>query len=134
MAVMTQPSLFGRLRRDFSPETLTESRSKELFEVLDGLALTENGAFPLETVLERAGDAAWKEDLVRNVMSGEFEANAGQVIDDGLLYLKKRKLMLQRKRVGERLRQVAGDSEETQRLMQEILFLDREITRMKGNV
>ena len=88
----------------------------------------------METVLERAGDAAWKEDLVRNVMSGEFEANAGQVIDDGLLYLKKRKLMLQRKRVGERLRQVAGDSEETQRLMQEILFLDREITRMKGNV
>jgi hypothetical protein len=96
--------------------------------------MAEGLQLSIEAVLAKFGEEAWTEELVRSVMSGELESIAEQVLEDGLLYLKKKKLMLQRKRVGERLRQVAGDSEETQRLMQEILFLDREITRLKGNV
>jgi len=135
MAILTRPDLYGRLRRDVSPEFFSEARSRELFSILDELlgggAVT---SLPLELVLERAGEVVWKDEMVKAVMSGEFDQNAEQVLDDGMKMLGKRKLISQRKRVGEMLRQVAGDPEETQRLMQEILFLDREITRMKGKV
>jgi DNA primase len=133
MAVLTKPELFGRLRRDLSPESFFEARSRRLFEVVDAL-IVEGTDLVIEAVLIRVGDEDWVDDLVRTVMSGELESIAERVLEDGLLYLKKKKLTLQRKRVGERLRQVAGDAEETHRLMQEILFLDREITRLKGNV
>jgi DNA primase len=135
MAVLTRPDLYGRLRRDVSPEFFSETRSRELFGVLDDLL--GSGilkSLPLDLVLERVGEAGWKDEMVKAVMSGEFDQNAEQVLDDGIRMLGKKKLISQRKRVGEMLRQVAGDPEETQRLMQEILFLDREITRMKGNV
>jgi DNA primase len=135
MAVLTRPDLYGRLRRDVSPEFFSETRSRELFGVLDDLL--GSGILkilPLDLVLERVGEAGWKDEMVKAVMSGEFDQNAEQVLDDGIRMLGKRKLISQRKRVGEMLRQVAGDPEETQRLMQEILFLDREITRMKGKV
>jgi len=131
-AVVSTPDLFGVLRRDLSPEDFEEDRSRAVLEILEALDGEGKGSFPLEEVLARLGEGPWSDDLVRDVMSGEYQPNAAQLVRDGVLKMRRRVLETQRQRVKARLEKAASDEEKT-RLLQEHKFLGEEITRLKGN-
>ena len=132
VTVVSSPELFGVLRRDLSPEDFEEDRCRILFEILESMTGEGRVTFPLEEVLVRLGDEAWGSDLVRDVMSGEYQPNAAKVVQDGVLKLKEKALLAQRRKVQVRLEK-ATDEGEKLRLLQEYKFLKEESTRFKGN-
>lgn len=131
VTVVSSPELFGALRRDLSPEDFEEDRCRALFDVLEALTSEGKGTFPLEDVLSRLGDEAWGGELVRDVMSGEYQPNAPQLVQDGVLKMRGKALLTQRRKVLVRLEKATTDEERT-RLLQEHKFLGEEITRLKG--
>jgi DNA primase len=132
VTVMSSPELFGALRRDLSPDDFEEDRCRVLLEILESLAGEGRQAFSLEEVLARLNDEIWGAELVRDVMSGEYQANAGQIVRDGILKMKEKNLLAQRRKVLGRLEKAVTDDERT-RLLQEHKFLGEEISRLKGN-
>jgi len=132
VTVVCFPELFGVLRRDLSPEDFEEDRCRRLLEILEILAVERDGAFPLEEILSRLDDEVLGADLVRDVMSGEYQAHAAKQVQDGVLKMKEKALLAQRKKVLGRLERAVTDDERT-RLLQEHKFLGEEITRLKGN-
>jgi len=132
VTVVSSPELFGVLRRDLSPEDFEEDRCRLLFEILETMTGEGRVTFPLEEVLARLDDEAWGSDLVRDVMSGEYQPNAAQLVQDGVLKMKEKALLAQRRKVMVRLEKATTDEERT-RLLQEHKFLGEEITRLKGN-
>jgi len=132
VTVVSSPELFGTLRRDLSPEDFEEDRCRALVEVLEELDREGKGSFPLDDVLARLNDETWGGDLVRDVMSGEYSANAPQLVKDGVRKLKEKTLQAQRRKVLGRLEKAVTEEERT-RLLQEHKFLGEEITRLKGN-
>ena len=132
VTVVSSPELFGTLRRDLSPEDFEEDRCRALFEVLEAMTGEGRIGFPLDEVLERLNDETWGEELVRDVMSGEYQPNAAQMVRDGVLKTREKTLLAQRRKVMARLEKAATDEEKT-RLLQEHKFLGEEITRLKGN-
>lgn len=132
VTVVCYPELFGLLRRDLSPDDFEEERCRRVLEILEDLTAERAGQFPLEDVLARLNDETWEAELVRDVMSGEYQTNAPQQIRDGVLKMKEKTLLAQRKKVMQRLERAVDDDERT-RLLQEHKFLGEEITRLKGN-
>lgn len=132
MTVVSSPEFFGVLRRDLSPEDFEEDRCRVLFEILEEFEGGGKASFPLELILARLGNETWGAELVRDVMSGEFQTNAGQLVNDGVKRMRERNLVAQRRKVMARLEQATTDQERT-RLLQEHKFLGEEITRLKGN-
>ena len=132
VTVVSSPELFGVLRRDLSPEDFEEDRCRVLFEVLEAFTGEGRVTFPLEEVLTRLDDETWGAELVRDVMSGEYQPNAAQLVQDGVLKMKAKALLAQRRKVMTRLEKAGTDDERT-RLLQEHKFLGEEITRLKGN-
>jgi DNA primase len=132
VTVVSSPELFGVLRRDLSPDDFEEDRCRALVEVMEALAGEGRAAFPLDEVLERLNDETWREELIRDVMSGEYQPNAAQMVRDGVLKMREKTLLAQRRKVKARLEKAATDEEKT-RLLQEHKFLGEEITRLKGN-
>jgi len=132
VTVVCFPELFGVLRRDLSPEDFEEDRCRRVLEILEELATEREGFFPLEEILTQLEDDALGADLVRDVMSGEYQAHAARQVQDGVLKMKEKTLLVQRKKVLGRLERAVTDDERT-RLLQEHKFLGEEITRLKGN-
>lgn len=132
VTVVSTPELFGALRRDLSPEDFEEDRCRLLFEILEGMTREGRVTFPLDEVLARLDDETWGTELVRDVMSGEYQANAAQLVQDGVLKMRGKAILAQRRKVMARLEKAATDDERTQ-LLQEHKFLGEEITRLKGN-
>jgi hypothetical protein len=131
VTVVSTPELFGVLRRDLSPEDFEEDRSRVLLEILEALAVEGRVTFPLDEVLARL-DEGLGADLIRDVMSGEYQPHAAQLVQDGIQKMKTKTLLAQRKKVMARLEKAVNDDERT-RLLQEHKFLGEEITRLKGN-
>jgi uncharacterized protein (DUF2236 family) len=132
VTVVSSPELFGVLRRDLSPEDFEEDRCRALFEILETMTGEGRVTFPLDEVLSRLDDEAWGTELVRDVMSGEYQPNAAQQVQDGVRKMRGKTLLTQRRKVMVRLEKATTDEERT-RLLQEHKFLGEEITRLKGN-
>jgi DNA primase len=132
VTVVSFPELFGVLRRDLSSEDFEEDRCRALLEVLEGLANEGRAGFPLDEVLGRLGDEALGAELVRDVMSGEYQANGAELLRGGVRKMKEKNLLAQRRKVLARLEKATDEGEKT-RLLQEYKFLKEESTRLKGN-
>lgn len=131
VTVVCFPELFGVMRRDLSPEDFEEDRCRRLLEILEALSSEREGVFPLEEILARLDDEVLGADLVRDVMSGEYQAHAGQVVGEGIVRIKVRNLKARQKAISGRMPR-APEAEQTQLLM-EHKFLEQEIARLKGN-
>ncbi len=132
VAIVSSPDLFGVLRRDLSVEDFEEDRCKHLFEVLELLVSEGQTSFPLDQILERLNDEALGADLIRDVMSGEYQPHAPQLVHDGIRKMKEKALLAHRRKVMVHLERATNDDERT-RLLQEHKFLGEEISRLKGN-
>jgi DNA primase len=132
VTVVSSPDQFGVLRRNLSPEDFEEERCRVLLEILEAMVGEGRTAFSLDEVLTRLDDDVWGAELVKDVMSGEYQSNAAQVVKDGVLKMREKNLLAQRRKVLGRLEKAATDEERT-RLLQEHKFLGEEITRLKGN-
>jgi DNA primase len=132
VTVVSFPELFGVLRRDLSPEDFEEDRCRMLLEILEGMVREGRLNFPLDEILSRWNDQARGVELLRDVMSGEYQSNAPRQLQDGVLKMKAKVLSNQRRKVLARLDKAATEDERT-RLLQEHKFLGEEISRLKGN-
>lgn len=126
------PELYGVLRRDLSPEDFEEDRCRALLDILETLAAEGRETFPLEEVLGRLEDEVLAGELVRDVMSGEYQTNAAEQLRGGVQKMKEKNLLAQRRKVLARLEKASDEGEKT-RLLQEYKFLKEESTRLKGN-
>jgi DNA primase len=132
VTVVSFPELFGVLRRDLSLEDFEEDRCRSILDVLEAMNREGREGFPLEEVLERMDDEALGSELVRDVMSGEYQANGAETLRGGVQKLKEKTLLAQRRKVVARLEKATDEGEKT-RLLQEYKFLKEESTRLKGN-
>lgn len=131
VTVVCCPELYPILRQEISPEGFEEDRCRKVMEVLEDLE-PSRGVIPLEEVLGRLNDEGIGRELVRDVMSGEYQAHAERQLRDGILKIKEKVLLNQRKKVLWQLEKAITDDERT-RLLQEHKYLGEEITRLKGN-
>jgi hypothetical protein len=132
VTVVSFPELFGVLRRDLSLEDFEEDRCRSLLEVLEALDHEGRVGFPMEEILTRLGDEALGSELVRDVMSGEYQTNGAELLRGGVQKMKEKTLLVQRRKVLARLEKATDEGEKT-RLLQEYKFLKEESTRLKGN-
>jgi DNA primase len=127
--VVGHPELYGVLRQDLSPDDFQEERCRKVLEALEEF-VTEGAAVTLELMVPKLDEAVGAE-LARDVMSGEFETNAERVLREGSAKVKAQALLWQRRRVLDLIERAETDEERT-RLVQEHMFLNKEITRLKG--
>ena len=132
VTVVSYPELFKVLRRDLSLEDFEEERCRALLEILEEMMGEGMSNFPLEEILSRWNDQDRGSELVRDVMSGEYQTNALLQLQDGVLKVKAKTLLNQRRKVLARLDKAINEDERI-RLLQEHKFLGEEISRLKGN-
>ncbi len=132
VTVVSFPELFKVLRRDLSLEDFEEERCRALLEILEEMMGEGMSNFPLEEILSRWNDQDRGSELVRDVMSGEYQTNALLQLQDGVLKVKAKTLLNQRRKVLARLDKAINEDERI-RLLQEHKFLGEEISRLKGN-
>ena len=120
------------LLRGLSPDDFEEDRCRALVEVMEALAGEEGRPSPSTRCLsgwERRATGA--EELIRDVMSGEYRVKRGPNGEDGVL--KMRAKTFGPAQEGKARLEKAATEEEKTRLLQEHKFLGEEITRLKGN-
>jgi len=131
VSVAAHGGMFRKVRSSVSPEDFVDLQAKELFELMESLDSQEQGSWSWSQLLELTKDRPWNENLVRDVMSGEFQTNVEQLIQDIVVKMKVHSVQTRRSRVADAL-QKAGDEMERTRLLQEHVFLNKEISRLKG--
>ena len=127
--VVGHPELYGVLRQNLSPEDFQEERCRKILEALEEF-VAEGAVVTLDLMVPKLDEAVGAE-LARDVMSGEFDTNAERVLREGAAKVKAQALLWQRRRVLDLIDR-AGTDEERTRLVQEHMFLNKEITRLKG--
>jgi DNA primase len=132
VTVVSFPELFKVLRRDLSLEDFEEDRCRSVLEILEGMVGEGKETFPLDEILSQWNNEVLGTDLVRDVMSGEYQTNAVQQLQDGVLKIKSKTILNRRKKVLALLDKATSEDERT-RLLQEHKFLGEEISRLKGN-
>lgn len=130
MAVAIHSDLFERVRKAVTIDELDDSRARELYIALEeGFRAEEKG---LESLVNRLMDEQLKNAVLAAAVSGEFDVNVERFADEGLGRIERRSTLLRRERICERISELGPDGEGLSELQYELMHLDAELARMKG--
>ena len=115
-------------------EDLSEARSKELWDVLLKLDDRLEGKITVPDVLTASQGFSWEQALAQGLVTGEYERSAESVLEDALSRVSLKRLENRLSQLKGLLGSASGDSSRTHELLEEVNFLNREISRWKGSV
>ncbi len=140
LAVASHRELYSFVRAAIATDDLEDEAAVELFIALED-AYRHNET-STEALLERIDNSSLRDLTIHRISSGEFDANSEQVVRDSVHRVKMRSLETKRSRIEARLRHLSrtgasgpdgrqDDPEELRRLLEDKIYLDGELLRLK---
>ena len=134
LTLVSSLQYFSRWRAMLASEDLSEARSKELWDVLLKLDDRLEGKITVPDVLTASQGFSWEQALAQGLVTGEYERSAESVLEDALSRVSLKRLENRLSQLKGLLGSASGDSSRTHELLEEVNFLNREISRWKGSV
>jgi DNA primase len=130
LAVAVHSELFGSLRKAIRLEELDDTRARELYIALEeGFRADESG---VDALVSRLKDEQLKSIVLAATVSGEFDVNVERFVGEGIARIERQGLSLRREKIRERIFELGPDAEGLGELQYELMHLDAELAKMKG--
>ena len=139
LAVASHRELYSFVRAEITTDDLEDEAAVELFIALED-AYRHNET-STEAFLERIENSTLRDLTVHRFSSGEFDENSEQVVRDSVHRVKMRSLEAKRSRIEAKLRHLSrtgapesqrdGHEDELRRLLEDKIYLDGELLRLK---
>ncbi len=145
-AVLLKPELFPSVQEAINPDDFDDPRARDIFSAL--LEASQNGIWETASILPSLGDASVRRFVVSVAASGELDLDIDRVVKDGISRFKIRRLEKERLRLTMEIAKASAKREgdlpsggdlkeeglELLELMKRKMTLDKEISRLKGEV
>ena len=123
---------FLDIRSRITLDDFEDPRGRELFITLEEMYREEE--WSIDRVLQSISDEGLKEFVLSKLVSSEFKMNQERLLNDSLLFLKKRNLEKERQQVLKAIKRCekTNQSEELFRLLEKKMYLDGELEKLRA--
>ncbi len=123
---------FEEIRSRITLDDFEDLRGKELYITLEEMYRQEE--WSVDRVLQSISDEALKDFVLSKLISSEFKTNQEKLINDSVLFLKRRNLERERKQVLKAIQRCekTNQGEELSRLLEKKMYLDGELEKLRA--
>ncbi len=130
LAVAVHREYFAQVRNLVGPEDLEDARARKLYIALEECFRAEESTE--QALLARIEDPALRTEVLSRTSSGEFAADPGRLIQDGLASVRRRSLERRQNALSAQLVGAAGrEPGRLKDLLAEKMHIDEELERLK---
>jgi DNA primase len=130
LAVVVHREYFAQVRNLVGPEDLEDARARKLYIALEECFRAEESTE--QALLTRIEDPALRTEVLARTVSGEFAADPGRLIQDGLASVRRRSLERRRNALSAQLAGAAAkEPGRLKDLLAEKMHIDEELERLK---
>jgi hypothetical protein len=123
---------FEDIRSRIAIDDLEDPRGRELFITLEEMYREEE--WSIDRVLQGISDKGLKEFVLSKLVSLEFKMNQERLLNDSVLFLKRRNLEKERQQVLKAIQRCekTNQSDELFRLLEKKMYLDGELEKLRA--
>ncbi|MCL2706272.1 MAG: DNA primase, partial [Spirochaetaceae bacterium] len=131
LAVISNYDYFYIVRDELSVDDILDKSARNIYIILE--ESYRNNSFSIESILEKIENSDLRSLIAKKHSSEEFSVNSKQLIDDSINVIKLKNLQAKRMQL-ERIiaKDDASDPYQLEKLIEEKLFYDKEIEKLKG--
>lgn len=123
---------FEEIRSRITLEDFEDPRGRELYITLEEMYREEE--WSVDRVLQSISDEALKEFVLSKLLSAEFKMNQERLLNDSVLFLKRRNLERERQQLLKAIQRCekSNQNEELARLLEKKMYLDGELQKLRA--
>ncbi len=123
---------FEDIRSRIALDDFEDPRGRELYITLEELYREEE--WSIDRICQRISDEALKDFVLSKLISSEFKMNQERLINDSVMFLKRRNLERQRQQVLKAIQRCerTNQAEELSQLLEKKMYLDGELEKLRA--
>jgi hypothetical protein len=133
LAVAANFHMFKEVRSEIRREDLVDEHARTVFIALEEAYRNEESS--LDAILSRIDDDGIRETLLERTASGEFSENIKGIILDSVKRVRERSMSERRRALERKIHELeanGGAAAEIRTLLEEKMFLDTELQKIRG--